>query len=190
MDRASGYATLSNGLAKMAANLYILSPGSPFIYYGEEIGIKGSRGGANSDANRRVAMLWGDDDTIKDPIETTYDPTKQTNGTVVEQKKDQESLYNHYKKLIMIRNAYPEIARGTYKAISSSEKTLGGFTVTYNNSTVCVIHNTNKTSPLQYDLSKITEFTFTTIATYIGNDGVTLENGILTISPQTTVILK
>ncbi len=190
MDRAAGFATLNNGYAKMAANLYILSSGSPFIYYGEEIGIKGSRGSANSDANRRVAMLWGDDDTIKDPSETTYDPAKQVNGTVKEQLKDQTSLYNHYKKLIMIRNAYPQIARGAYKAIPAGDKTVGGFTATYNDSTVCVIHNTSINQPLQYDLSKITTHEFTSIAIYIGNEGVTLENGILTISPQTTVILK
>ena len=44
-DRAAGYLPVSNGRMKVAANLYLLGPGSPFIYYGEEIGMKGSRGG-------------------------------------------------------------------------------------------------------------------------------------------------
>ena len=68
MDRAAGFLTVASGYMKMAANLYILGPGTPFIYYGEEIGMRGSRGGANTDANRRLAMLWGDDDGVKDPI--------------------------------------------------------------------------------------------------------------------------
>ncbi len=67
MDRAAGYLTAASGQMKVAANLYILSPGSPFIYYGEEIGLRGSRGGANTDANRRLAMVWGDGDTVQDP---------------------------------------------------------------------------------------------------------------------------
>ena len=40
-DRAAGYMTLASGYAKTAANLYILGPGSPFIYYGEEIELLG-----------------------------------------------------------------------------------------------------------------------------------------------------
>ena len=67
MDRSAGYLNVQNGQAHLAADLLLLSPGSPFIYYGEEIGMKGSRGGANTDANRRLKMLWGDQDTISDP---------------------------------------------------------------------------------------------------------------------------
>ena len=59
-DRAAGFLTVASGSMHMAANLYILMPGSPFLYYGEEIGLRGSRGGANTDANRRLAMCWGD----------------------------------------------------------------------------------------------------------------------------------
>lgn len=52
MDRAAGYMSLLGNKAQMAANLLILNSGSPFIYYGEEIGMKGTRGGANTDASR------------------------------------------------------------------------------------------------------------------------------------------
>ena len=80
MDRSAGY--LRDESMKVAANLYMLTAGNPFIYYGEEIGMKGARGTANTDANRRLAMLWGDNDTVKDPIGTTYDSSKQLNGTL------------------------------------------------------------------------------------------------------------
>ena len=189
-DRAGGFLPLSTKHAYMAANLYILSNGSPFIYYGEEIGMKGSRGSANSDANRRLAMRWGDGDTIKDPSEATYNNEKyQINGTVVDHKADENSLYNYYKKLIMIRNAHPEIARGEYKALSSSKTTIGGFTSTYNGSTVCVIHNTANVD-LEVDLASLNAAQFSIISAYIGQGDVTLENNILKIAAQTTVILK
>ena len=73
-DRISGAFILDDHM-KMAANLYLLSPGSPVIYYGEEIGMRGSRGSAMTDANRRLAMLWGDGDMIRDP-EGTRETTK------------------------------------------------------------------------------------------------------------------
>ena len=66
-DRVAGYLTVESGYMQMAANMYILGPGSPFLYYGEELGMRGSRGSAQTDANRRLAMVWGDGDTTKDP---------------------------------------------------------------------------------------------------------------------------
>lgn len=189
MDRSAGYLTVASGYAKMAANLYILSPGSPFIYYGEEIGLKGSRGSANTDANRRLAMLWGDGDTIKDPVGTTYNPKSQTNGTVAELKGNGDSLYNHYKKLIMIRNANPEIARGEYKSLKFKEDKIGGFASTWNGSTIIVIHNTTSDT-VTIDLSTVTDIKIKEIRAVIGIGDAKLEGNILTLGEQASVVLK
>ncbi|MBQ0125398.1 MAG: hypothetical protein KBS59_03635, partial [Clostridiales bacterium] len=188
MDRSAGYLTLASGYAKVAANLCILGPGSPFIYYGEEIGMKGSRGGANTDANRRLAMLWGDGDTVRDPEGTTYSAQDQTNGTVSQQLMDGDSLLSHYKKLIMIRNANPEIARGEYKALHINGSKLGGFVSTYNGESVCVIHNTTR-GELSCDLSALTDIDFGTIAAVIG-EGATLDGTVLTVGAQTSVVIR
>ncbi len=189
MDRSAGYLKMSSNEMRVAASLYLLSPGSPFIYYGEEIAMKGSRGSANTDANRRLAMLWGDDDTIKDPIGTTYRKTAQINGTVASQKGDKDSLLNHYKKLIMIRNACPEIASGNYNSLKSNITTVGGFISTINNSSVCVLHNTS-TEVQTFEITDLTTQNFNKIFNYAGTDGNTFVNNIITIQPQTTIILK
>ena len=188
MDRAAGFLTLASGQAKMAANLSILLPGSTFIYYGEEIGMKGSRGGSNTDANRRLAMLWGDGDTVRDPIGADYS-SAQSNGTVADQLPDGSSLYNHYKKLITIRKANPEIALGTYEPLLIDNSKLGGFLSTYNGSTVAVLHNTSL-SPVQVDLSQITDVSFTVIAAFVGMEDATLDGTVLTIGAQTSVVLR
>ncbi len=188
-DRAAGFMTLASGYAKMAANLYILSPGSPFIYYGEEIGIKGSRGAANTDANRRLAMLWGDGDTVKDPVGATYDPESQTNGTVSSEAVDGDSLYSHYKRLIMIRNANPEIAHGDYTALNVAGSKVGGFISEYEGNAVMVLHNTTK-STVNIDVSTLSALNFGTVSAVIGLESAALEGTVLTLGGQTSVVLR
>ena len=195
-DRAAGYLTVASGYAKVAANLLILGPGSPFMYYGEEVGIKGSRGSANTDADRRLAMVWGDGDTVKDPSEATYNQkNQQSNGTAAGQIGDGDSLYNYYKKLIMIRNANPEIACGEYTSLNLEGTNVGGFIASYNESLCMVLHNTtNKTVTL--DLSEIGGGHFTKLAAFIGvtnleDPAETALNGTtLTLDPQTSAVLR
>jgi glycosidase len=188
MDRAAGFLTVASGQAKIAANLSMLLPGSSFIYYGEEIGLKGSRGGANTDANRRLAMFWGDGDTVKDPEGTTYN-SEQTNGSVADQLPDGDSLYNHYKKLILIRKANPEIANGSFQALNNPDSKLGGFLATWEGSTVAVLHNTT-TAPLQVDLAVLTDIPLAQISAYAGMGGAVLEGTVLTLDGQTSVVLR
>ncbi len=192
MDRAAGFLQPADGLAQMAASIYILGPGNPYIYYGEEIGMKGTRGSANTDANRRLAMLWGDGDTITNPPGSSYHSDLQVNGTVKDQLPDANSLYNHYKKVIMLRNANPEIARGDYEPIVVDNKqTFGGFLSTYQGSTVGVFHNTGL-SELVIDLSLYTDVEFSILRGFAGLGSASLsEDGkTLTISGLTSVVLK
>lgn len=187
MDRTAGFLPISNGRAFVGANLNILTPGSPFIYYGEEIGLRGSRGGANTDANRRLAMLWGDGDTVKDPIGADYDSAGR-NGTVADQLPNGKSLYNHYKKLIAIRQANPEIAYGEFKALELEGTKAGGFLSTWQGKTVCVLHNTS-TDETKIDLSQIPGFHFESF-TAVGLGSAKIEGTILTLDGQTSVVLR
>ena len=177
---------------KMLANLYLLSPGSHFIYYGEEIGIRGSRGGASTDANRRLAMLWGDGDTIENPEGTTYPAHGQILTDVQIQLEDETSILNHYTKLISIRNKYSAIARGDYSVVTSGNKNVGGFLVEYNNEALGIFHN-NSIESITIDLSQckgLDGYSFTQLADYVGAGAATLEGNMLTIDGQTSVILK
>ncbi len=190
MDRAAGFLTVASGCMKTAANLYILGPGSPFMYYGEELGLRGSRGGANTDANRRLAMLWGDDDQVKDPVGSTYDKSNQIDSTAADQIADENSLYSYYKRLIQIRVNNPEIARGDYEALKFNNTKAGGFVSSWQGNTVCVLHNTTQ-KEVTLDLSEATNFTFTTLAAVIGVENTASIDGTkVTIGGQTSVVLR
>ena len=184
MDRSAGYLNVSNGQAYLAANLYLLSPGSPFIYYGEEIGMKGSRGGADTDANRRLSMLWGDGDTIEDPLGSTYESKNQINGTVTDQLQEKNSLLKHYAKLITMRVKYPEIGRGTYLQLNLNQTNLGGFQIEYNGQFTYIIHNNS-----DQEIS-IAAGEFKELLDYAGFAEASFKNKELKIGPYTSVILK
>ena len=191
-DRAAGFLNVSTGNAQMAANLLILCSGSPFIYYGEEIGMKGTRGAANTDANRRLAMLWGDGDTVKDPIGSDYTADKQLNGTVKDQLSDENSLYHYYAKVIAVRNRHQEIARGDYEAVSSKFSELGGFEITYGDSKILLLHNVSA-EEIEIDLSSLTGVTgeYTRVTDSVGlGGGASLKGGVLKIGARTSVVLE
>ena len=186
--RKDGETVFLNANAKMAANLYLLSPGSPFIYYGEEIGMMGSRGSSTTDANRRLAMLWGDKDKVSDPIGTTYNKENQINGTVKSQIKDAESLYNHYKLLIAIRNANPEIARGDIEVVEGiiNSSTACVLKFTYNGSVVYVAHNISNVETT-FNLSSLG---ISSVRAFAGEGGGSLSGATLTLGGKTSAVIK
>ena len=106
-----------------------------------------------------------------------------------------DSLYSYYKKLIMIRNANPEIAGGEYTSLNLEGTNVGGFIASSGDSLCMVLHNTtNKAVTL--DLSGIGGGHFTKLVAAIGvtsleDPAETALNGTqLIIDPQTSVVLR
>jgi alpha-amylase len=103
---------------KLAAAAYLLLPGTPFIYYGEEIGMA-SAASLGGDPRLRTPMSWAADTTRAGfTTATPYRALSANVGTnnVAAQATDGNSLLQHYKALIAVRNARPSVARGSYDA--------------------------------------------------------------------------
>ena len=184
-DRAAGFLSDSAGQMRMAANLYLLNSGSPFIYYGEELGMRGVRGEEDTDANRRQAMVWNDGDTVANPVGSSFDG--QITEGVAEQIREADSLYTYYKKLLMIRRANPEIARGSYRACSvPGEPQLGGFYASWQGSSVLVLHNTGDHA-VTVDLESLG---VSELRAFIGMGEALLDGSRLTLGGQTSVVLR
>jgi glycosidase len=188
-DRSAGFIANDNQ-RKMAASLYLLTPGTPVIYYGEEIGLRGS-GDSPEDANRRLPYKWGDVWTCEIPRHASYTIDLWDN-TADDQRKDEDSLLIHYTKVLSIRHRYPAIARGNYKAIYTGKSTFGGFLVTHGNDKLIILHNTSANETVTIDLKTLDAlkgFTSFEIGDYVGVSDASIDGTTLTLGPQTTVIL-
>jgi glycosidase len=95
------------GKAKAAATLLLTSPGTPFIYYGEEIGMQGRK----PDEDIRLPMQWSADAnagfTTGRPWRAPDSNYPQVNVTA--QDKENDSLLNHYRALIKLRQEHPAL---------------------------------------------------------------------------------
>ncbi len=100
---------------KLAAASYLLMPGTPFIYYGEEIGMAGIPG-LPGDEPLRGPMSWRSDGGFSraEPYRQTSPNAASHNAAA--QAADPDSLLNFYKAMLRLRNTLPAIARGSYEA--------------------------------------------------------------------------
>ena len=102
---------------------------------------------------------------------------------------NEKSLLNYYKRLLMIRKANPEIARGEYRALSFEDTNAGGFLCTWNGSTAGVFHNPGK-QPAVLDLRNMENVSFEKIEAVIGKKNASFEDGVLTLGSQTSAVLR
>jgi glycosidase len=100
---------------KLAASAYLLLPGTPFIYYGEEIGMRGAAG-INDDGALRTPMSWSAAANAGFTTGTPYRALagNATTAYVAAQQADADSLLNHYRALLRLRNQLPALRDGAY----------------------------------------------------------------------------
>ncbi len=99
--------------SKQAATLLLTLPGSPFIYYGEELGMLGEK----PDEQIREPFIWNV--STKDSGQTNWEEiihnTSDNTAALVLQQKDANSLWQYYKNLIHLRKANKVLAEGALK---------------------------------------------------------------------------
>ncbi len=175
---------------KMSAGLMMMMNGSPFVYYGEEIGMNST---SDKDENKRLPMYWSDINRVG----TTDGPPNCNLGiessfeAVDEQLKDGYSLLNYYRHAIRLRNENPEIARGEIKKIDAlCTDTYGVMTKTYEESTIAIAIN-NKDEEVQIPIgeSELTEMKIRGYLTLQGEE-ITLKDGMLVMPAKSICILK
>ncbi len=153
MDRSS--INLTGDYAKAAASLMMLLPGNPYVYYGEEIGLKGQRKSSSTDSERRLPMIWSESDKTGE-CEIPDKETLDREGIKIDQVKEgaddlikeDYSLVNHYKKAINLRNKYSFIQDANFENltenISKDDSHVLLYKLTNGDDSIIVAHNFNE----------------------------------------------
>jgi alpha-amylase len=155
MERFASAVNKNLAREKIGAAMNLLIGGIPSVYYGQELGMFG-RGGfgkfGNTDANDipiREAYEWYKKDDGKGMAlwyKNTgpwWDSTnlKPNDGiSLEEERKDSNSLFNFYKKMIRLRQSNAALNNGNYQTLPNDNNKVFSFLRKEKN-TVCVIIN-------------------------------------------------
>ncbi len=125
--------------AKLAANLLLCMPGIPYLYYGEEIGMNGSK----PDEDIRLPMQWNSQSTAGFTDGSPWRAPKNdyTNKNVADQQRDTASLWRSYQQLIAIRNNQPALSKGNFKHIDTGNSAIFACLRQYEADDILVIAN-------------------------------------------------
>ncbi len=115
------------GKNKVAASLLLTGPGVPFLYYGEEIGMSGTK----PDERLRSPMQWDDGPkagfTTGMPWQRLQERHNVLSANAAAQTAEPDSLLSHYRRLIRLRNQNPALRRGALTGIASSSRGIHAF---------------------------------------------------------------
>ena len=140
-DQTRAMTTLNNDVAaaKVAATLLLTLPGTPFIYYGEEIGVTGTK----PDPNLRAPMPWTSSAnggfSSGEPWERFADDPSRL--SVAQQLGDPASLLNHYRALIALRASHDALSRGDFVPLRARPRSLSAFVRQSETETLLVVVN-------------------------------------------------
>lgn len=108
--------------AKLAAAVLMALPGTPFLYYGEEIGMQG--GPSPKDEDKRTPMRWADLSELSHGRGAAWHWAEEAPGVSVAAQKGQPgSLFETYRALVALRKAEAALMHGE---ISTPAITGGG----------------------------------------------------------------
>jgi alpha-amylase len=137
--------------AKLGASLLMTMPGVPYIYYGEEIGMTG----VGADENKRTPLQWN---SSTQSGFTTGTPWRAVNTdyatkNIASQQSESTSLWNHYRKLIALRNNQAALRKGSYKSISASAAPVFSFLRQAGNENCIIVSNTGSATATNVQLT-------------------------------------
>ncbi len=107
---------------KLAAALLLTLPGTPFLYYGEEIGLPNGPG--ERDEEKRTPMRWDDSDYAGFSTARPWYAfsTDDPSITVAAQRQDPDSILNWYRRLIALRRSHLALEQGLTEILASPQR--------------------------------------------------------------------
>jgi len=137
--------------AKTAATLLLTMPGTPYLYFGEEIGMTGKK----PDEDIRVPMQWSN---AENAGFTSGVPWRAINSdyetvNVDLQLKDPDSLLNHYKTLIQLRKTHSALLNGNAVLVKTGSTAVYALLRSYGDEHILILANLTDEPVTDYKLT-------------------------------------
>ena len=168
LDRYGAYSETKMELHKMSVALLYTQTGNVFNYYGNEIGMRNGLTGNSTphylDYPYRTAMNWDSTSTAERTAPFAYKAYGYNSyfgehddliGSVAEQKDDQNSLFNFYRRVMLLRRQNPEIAQGKSTFIPYEDSDVLILVREYKGSKILMVYNLSSTESVDVDLAAI-----------------------------------
>jgi maltose alpha-D-glucosyltransferase/alpha-amylase len=134
---------------ELANSLLFTLPGSPVLYYGDEIGMgddiwlddrNGVRTPMQWDATPNAGFSAASPDRLYTPLVATppYDPTRVNAAA---QQTDLQSLFHTVRRMIVMRKAHPAFGRGELAWVEAGTPAVAAYTRTYGAERLLVFNN-------------------------------------------------
>ena len=152
---------------KLAGALLLTLPGTPFIYYGEELGLPNGPG--ELDEEKRTPMPWDNTEGFGFSEAAPWYAFSSTDPTLTAavQRDDPDSVLNSYKTFIALRKNSSALTEGATEVLDTDERALLAVVRESGEQRLLVLANMGAKA-LEYDLS----FTNGTALDLLSGEGV------------------
>lgn len=129
------------GKMRLAAALLLTTPGTPFIYYGEELGLV--NGPETHDQAKRTPMPWNGTANGGFTTGTPWYPLAPDSAAtnIAAERGKPDSLWTRYRELIHLRKQHSALRRGRLEVLGEQPAAILGFLVTSPDEKLLVVHN-------------------------------------------------
>ena len=168
---------------RLAAALLLTLPGHPFIYYGEELGMQGTK----PDEDIREPMRWYRNGN--GPGLARWKDWSTSDGadvSVEAEQADPDSLLNLYRKLIGWREQVSALRDGALRNVPVDDPHVLAYTLQDAQSHVLVVHNLSR----ETRTISVAAVAHVTAVLLQSKPGVALASGQVSLPPYATAILQ
>ena len=137
--------------AKNAAFLFLTSPGVPFLYYGEEIGMLGQK----PDEDIRRPLQWSGEEDAGFTSGAPWRPpfSDYTTKNIAAQSEDPGSLLSLYRRLIHLRNEHAALRVGDHYFVETDHPAVYAGLRVSQEETILILINLGSESISDYALN-------------------------------------